>query len=609
MSTTSDGNPYLGGRRSFSTDGGSSWTLGTTANNDNGFRVYVDTGFSPKVIFVSNVKDANPGVNFLPVWGDLIWTNATLPTGTDIRFQAAASNSLFGPFDFVGPDGTSNTFFANGESLSQFDGSRYLRYKAVLSSMNGTNSPALNEVNVCFTNQAAPNCADVSIPPLTSQTGIPLSLPVNVTEISGLAARSVDFTIDFDPQILTPAGNDANKWGVTLGTVGTSNGGGRTLTVTRPSPGTLVISVFGINDMSGAGALVNLNFNVIGEPNAATGLSLTSFVFNEGTPCSNTSNGSVTIVSGSLSGRAVFGNTGSAPFDRAVPDVTITAAGSVQRSGTTDSDGTYSINAFGPGDYTATPSKIGDDGTSISGFDAAAIAAHVVGGTPLTNNQVIVADVSGNGTITSFDAAMIASFTVGLPESGSTGSWRFVPLSRSYTNMHSDRNDQDYVALLMGDVTGNWTAQPQPVTGSELAEGSEPLAISASRVTAGVGTTVTVPVKISNTSGLGIQAYEFDVQYDPEVLQPAETSVSIAGTISDGRVLMVNAGERGILKVVVFGAYLLEGEGNLINFHFNAIGTAGSSTELKWERFRLNESGINFKTESGEGSVLSKFRQ
>ena len=607
ISTISSGNPYAGGRRSFSTSNGSSWTLGSTANDDNGFRVFIDTGYAPSGSFVSNVKDANPALNSLPVWGNLAWTGTPLPAGTDIRLQAAASDSPFGPFDFKGPDGTANSFFVNGASLSQFDGSRYLRYKAVLSTTDPGISPALNDVNVCFANQAVATCADISIPALTSKTGVPLTVPVNVSDISGLGARSADFTINFDPDIVQPTGTAANNWGVALGSVGTSNGGGRTLTVTRPAPGTLVLSIFGVNDMQGAGALVNLNFNIVGEPMESTGVLFASFVFNEGEPCTNTSNGSIGIISGAVSGTVTFGNAGTAPFAKTVRDVNIAAAGSIPRADTTETDGTYSMDSFGAGQYTVTPSKSGDVNGAIAGFDAAAIAGHVSGVGPLANNQIIVADVSGNGTVSSFDAALVAAYAVGLPGTGSAGTWRFVPVSRVHPNMNGDQTGQNFVALLMGDVTGSWTAPPPPpAADSELTgEAADLLQIAAPQMRAAAGTTFTVPIKIGDTTGLGIRSYDFELHYDPAVLEPAEAAASVAGTVSGGRVLTFNANEKGVLKVVTFGDVPFEGEGELLNLHFNAVGVADSKSVLRWERFVLNEGGIEFKTAGGEVTVAA----
>ena len=82
---------------------------------------------------------------------------ATTPANTGLKFQAAASNCAFGPFSFVGPDGTAATFFTtSGASLTQFNGNRYLEYKAILSTSDSTATPTLADVSVCF--------ADVCVP-------------------------------------------------------------------------------------------------------------------------------------------------------------------------------------------------------------------------------------------------------------------------------------------------------------------------------------------------------------------------------------------------------------------------------------------------------------
>ena len=73
------------------------------------------------------------------------------------RFQVAASNSPFGPFNFVGPDNTAATFFTtSGAALGQFDGNRYLQYRAYLSTTDSTKTPTLNDVTVCFTDPCIP---------------------------------------------------------------------------------------------------------------------------------------------------------------------------------------------------------------------------------------------------------------------------------------------------------------------------------------------------------------------------------------------------------------------------------------------------------------------
>jgi hypothetical protein len=429
-------------------------------------------------------------------------------------------------------------------------------------------------------------CAALSMPALTSLTGQPITVPVNTDEMTARGALSADFTITYNPSVLTTSlTGDANNWGVTLGSVGTSNGGGRTLTVTRPSAGTLVISVFGTEEFQGTGSLVDLNFNVIGLPATTSPMVFSSFTYNEGTPCVTTSNGLVTVLSGTITGEVTYGNAivGGGPSPRHVPGTTLNAVGSI------------------------TPVKTGDDQSALTGFDSACIAQYVVNqaggcmtspGFP-TAAQTTVADVSGNSTITSFDAALISRYAASLPGFGNTGQWRFTPTTRSYLTVNTNQTGQNYVALLMGDVTGNWinglATRPAPI----FPEGERPMRISAPSISAPVGTEVSIPIDVQDTTGRGILSYEFDLTFDPTVLEPAANTVDLTGTIGEGQTVTVNALERGKIRVVVYGTNVLAGEGHLLNLKFNVVGDVDESSDLTWTTFNINEGGINFETKNG----------
>ncbi len=141
---------YANGQRVTTADSGGTWAADVT--RDFNFRTYMLTGYAASGNLISSTKDANPAVGATPHWTTLSWT-ATVPANTNLKFQAAASNSVYGPFNFVGPDGTAATFFTtSGASLSQFDGLRYLQYKAYLSTTNSAATPTLNDVTVCYSN-------------------------------------------------------------------------------------------------------------------------------------------------------------------------------------------------------------------------------------------------------------------------------------------------------------------------------------------------------------------------------------------------------------------------------------------------------------------------
>jgi len=149
----------------------------------------------------------------------------------------------------------------------------------------------------------------------------------------------------------------------------------------------------------------------------------------------------------------------------------------------------------------------------------------------------------------------------------------------------------------MGDVSGNWIdpLATRPASTEEL----KPVVIEAPELSALVNTEVLVPVEITDTTNKGILAYQFELRYDPSVLEPAANPADLIDTISSGYQVTVNAAERGLLRVVVFGTQPLSGAGRLINLRFNAIGNPGSASDLIWENLGLNEGGFDIRSTNG----------
>ena len=192
--TRSSSNVYTGGARVSSTDSGGTWTAQTT---DIGFRVSVRTGFPPSGSFVSSLKDANPAAGRSATWTTLSFT-ATKPAGTDVKFQVAGSNSASGPFAFVGPDGTAGTFFTtSGASLTQFNGFRYLRYKAILSTSDSTVTPSLSSVTVCYDDVTGATATSLAVSPATGTYGGTTNLSATLTAgPDGVNGKTVAFTLN-----------------------------------------------------------------------------------------------------------------------------------------------------------------------------------------------------------------------------------------------------------------------------------------------------------------------------------------------------------------------------------------------------------------------------
>jgi len=220
ISGSPTGNPYAGGQGASSTNSGASWTARSAANNDHGFIVYFDNGFTPSGNLVSSPKDANPAGGFTPIWSTFSWNGAT-PANTSLQFQLAGSNNVNGPFSFVGPDGTAGSFFTTSpvQLSPQFYNFRFLEYKALLATTSSAVTPTLNDATFCF------NDTDCS-------STVATITPAPASVCSSSAGNSAS----------GPAGMTSYAWGITNGTI-TSATNIQMITYTAGASGTVTLSL------------------------------------------------------------------------------------------------------------------------------------------------------------------------------------------------------------------------------------------------------------------------------------------------------------------------------------------------------------------------------
>jgi hypothetical protein len=208
----------------LTTNSGGAWTANT---QDLFFATYVTpTTLQTSGNFTSSTKDSGAVTGSSATWTTLSWT-ATTPANTTLRFQAAASNSASGPFTFVGPDGTAATFFTtSGASLSQFNGKRYLQYKAFLSTTDTSVTPTLNDVTVCYQivdcNPAVPTITPTPNPVCASSTGNTASGPAGATTYAWSITNG-SITAGAATQNVTYTAGASGSVGLTL-TITNSNG-------------------------------------------------------------------------------------------------------------------------------------------------------------------------------------------------------------------------------------------------------------------------------------------------------------------------------------------------------------------------------------------------
>jgi len=127
----------------------------------------------------------------------------------------------------------------------------------------------------------------------------------------------------------------------------------------------------------------------------------------------------------------------------------------------TDNSGTYIFSDLrGQSSYTVTTEKSnsGSHDPAITSYDGALILLHVTGLDTISPNQQIAAEVSGDGKISSYDAALVLQYVAQIIDQFPIGAdWTFKPLSRNYDPLDSDKPNQNYLGILYGDVSGNWS--------------------------------------------------------------------------------------------------------------------------------------------------------
>lgn len=162
------------------------------------------------------------------------------------------------------------------------------------------------------------------------------------------------------------------------------------------------------------------------------------------------------------------------------------------------------------------------------------------------------------------------------------------------------------VAILL--ITTGASAQRRTKSVIKQAEISPTAYINLSAPTTGAlaGSNFTIPVTVSDMTGLDVIAYQFDLHYDPTVIQPQTVPVTSFGTLSNGMAVVYNPFAPGILKVAVYGATAITGAGTLFNLQFKAVGAEGSVSSLTWVNMMFNEGNPGVYAKNGQIRITSQ---
>ena len=429
--------------------------------------------------------------------------------------------------------------------------------------------------------------------------------------VLGNTNASMDHTFNGDLQfkLTSPGGTTVNlitnrgSGGDNFCTVLLDDDGGFPAASTIPTTGAVTGNFAPESPLSafdGQNANGNWTLNVADTAGIDTGSLRRYSLIISGRTCCNSPAG------GSVSGTITYGNAiGSPAPPRFVRSVSVASTAGSPAVGPviTGTPGTYVLTGFGAGSYTIKPTKPGGANGSITSNDAARVAQGVVGAPSfVSQNQRFTADTSGNGGVTSNDAALIARFAAGLTSTGNTGQWKFFvtgapsPLptvpqtyndSRTYPSISGSQTGQDYIALLVGEATGNYNPGTNPRPAGSGPERS--IDVKIPQMLSGADKEIVIPVTVNGAADKEIISYEFDLRYDPSVIQPLANPVEVSGTVSRGLLVVTNPHEPGLLRVVVYGPMPIVENGVLLNLRFTSVGAVGLISPLVFERIMFNE--------------------
>jgi hypothetical protein len=131
---------------------------------------------------------------------------------------------------------------------------------------------------------------------------------------------------------------------------------------------------------------------------------------------------------------------------------------------------------------------------------------------------------------------------------------------------------------------------------------SEPLTLVVNDVTVSIPDTdvssldiFTVPLQTTDISGLGVNAFEAEIQFDPAIL--LFEGVDQAGTLSDGYSLSLSE-DSGTIRIAAAGTVNLAGAGAILNLQFSVVdGTGlGTITQITPVSLSFNEPGPDTPT-------------
>ncbi|MDA9717897.1 S8 family serine peptidase [Planctomycetaceae bacterium] len=435
----------------------------------------------------------------------------------------------------------------------------------------------------------------VSMPSATANVGGTVEVPVSLSNVAGMLSAEV--TISFDQTVLgaqsVRSGALASGWALEANTA---------------TPGQVVITAASATPVSATGVLAYVTFNVVGDALSSTPLAISSVSLNDGAITTETANGSLVVNDVFSIGGTVRYFTDSLPVSGTTLSINNTS--NAVTTTTTSADGTFVFGGLNRDGYVLSASK-GDEVAEISAFDASLVLRNAAGLISLSSNQQLAADVNRNGSVSALDASYILQKSVGLIAGQFPGAgkyWDFLPAERTYADLSSDRTGQDFTAVLIGDVSGNWGSLGAQggfsISGIDSTQSIAPnstVTLTLETLDILPGTSLPLPLVLSRGTE---EIYSLDalIEYDPASVSITQSDVT-AGANDGSMFVVANIIQPGQLRLAIASSQSLPDQQAIatLNFTVNALADV---TPITVKTASLDEGRVASATVEGGFAAL-----
>jgi hypothetical protein len=184
-----------------------------------------------------------------------------------------------------------------------------------------------------------------------------------------------------------------------------------------------------------------------------------------------------------------------------------------------------------------------------------------------------------------------AAGLISLPFNGTGTVWKFSPSSKAYSNLSSHQTAQDYVGILVGDVSGNWTAQE--------AQAGAPSNFKVTEGPPASDRSLTASIAVNPRSQ---NLYSMDVTLIYDASKGTPISITPIGNAVNWT-LASNLNTPGMISLAMASATPMATEGNMVSVKFNLL-NSHQEVSLKAQGVLLNGSASGNFTMEDVTSVM-----